>query len=91
MQKALIQFLGQDDPLEKGWIPTPVFMGFSGGSEGTESTFNVGNLGLIPGLGRSPGGGHDNPLQYSYLENPYGQRSLAGYLLWGHKESDMTE
>ena len=67
-------------------------MGFSGGSEGTESTFNVGNLGLIPGLGKSPGGGHDNSLQYSYLENPYGQRSLAGgYSPQGHTESDTTE
>ena len=37
-----------------------------------------GDLGLIPGLGRSPGGGHGNPLQYSCLENPHGQRSLAG-------------
>jgi len=36
-------------------------------------------------------GGHDNPLQYSYLENPHGQRSLAGYSPWGHKESGMTE
>ena len=35
--------------------------------------------GLIPGLGRSTGGGHDNPLQFSCLENPHGQRSLAGY------------
>ena len=51
----------------------------------------MGNLGLIPGLGRSPGGGHDNLLQYSCLENPRGQRSLAGYSSWGHKESDMTE
>ena len=42
-------------------------------------------------LGRSPGGGHGNPLQYSCLENPHGQRSLAGYGLWGHKESDRTE
>ena len=43
------------------------------------------------GLGRSPGGGHGNPLQYSCLKNPHGQRSLAGYKPWGHKESDMTE
>jgi hypothetical protein len=42
-------------------------------------------------LGRSPGGGHGNPLQYSCLKNPHGQRSLAGYSPWGHKESDMTE
>ena len=64
---------------------------FPGGSDGKESTYNVGDLGLIPGLGRSPGGGHGNPLQYSCLENPHGQRSLAGYCPWGHKESDMTE
>ena len=43
---------------------------FSGGSDGEESTCNVGDLGLIPGLGRSPEGGNGNPLQYSCLENP---------------------
>ena len=48
---------------------------------------NAGDLGSIPGLG----GGHGNPLQYPCLENPHGQRSLAGYCPWGHKESDMTE
>ena len=50
-----------------------------------------GRPGSIPGLGRSPGEVHGNPLQYSCLENPHGQRSLAGYSPWGHKESDMTE
>ena len=49
------------------------------------------DLGSISGLERSPGGGHGNPLQYSYLENPHGQRSLAGYNPWGRTESDMTE
>ena len=39
----------------------------------------------------SPGGGHGNPFQYSFLENPHGQRSLASYRPWGYKESDMTE
>ena len=43
---------------------------------------------LIPGLGRSPGGGHGNPLQYSCLENPHGQRSLVGCSPWGRKESE---
>ena len=52
---------------------------------------NVGDSVSIPGSGRSPGGGHDNPLQYSCLENPHGQRSLVGYSPWGHKELDMTE
>ena len=66
-------------------------MDFPGGSDGKEFTCNVGDLGSIPGLGRSPGGGHHNPLQCSCLENPYGQRSLAGYNLWGHTASDMTE
>ena len=49
------------------------------------------DVGLIPGLGRSPGGGNGHPLQYSCLEKSHGQRSLAGYSPWGHKESDRTE
>ena len=61
------------------------------GSHSEESACNAEDLGLIPGLGRSPGGGHDNPLQHSCLENPHGQRSLAGYSPQGHKESDTTE
>ena len=60
------------------------------GSVGKESTCNAGDLGLTPGLGRSPGGGNDNPLQYSCLENPHGERSLMVYSSWGHKESVMT-
>ena len=49
-----------------------VFMvwGFPGGSDGKETTCNVGDLCSIPGVGRSPGGGHGYPLQYSCLENP---------------------
>ena len=49
------------------------------------------DTGLIPGLGRSPGGGHGNPLQYSCLENSHGQKSLVGYSPWGCKKSDPTE
>ena len=56
-----------------------------------ESACNAGDLGSIPGLGRSPGGGHGNQLHYSCQENPHGQRSLAGYSSWRHKESDMPE
>ena len=66
-------------------------LGFPGGSYGKESACNVGDLGSISGSGRSPGEGNGNPLQYSCLENPHGQRSLAGYSPWGCKESDMTE
>ena len=66
-------------------------MGFPGGTDSNESACNVGDLGSIPGLERSPGEGNGNPLQYSCLENPHGQRSLVGYSPWGRKESDMTE
>ena len=52
---------------------------------------NTGDIASVPGLGRSPGGGHGNILQYSCLENPMDMRSLAGYGLWGRKESDTTE
>ena len=52
---------------------------------------DVREVGLIPGSIRSLGGGHGNPLQYSCLENPHGQRVLAGYSQWGHAELDTTE
>ena len=51
----------------------------------------AGGAGSIPGSGRSPGEGNGNPLQYSCLENPHGQRSLVGYSPWGHKELDVTK
>jgi len=54
-------------------------MGLPGSSDGKESACNGGDLGLIPGIGRSPGGANGTPLQYSCLENPHGQRSLVGY------------
>jgi len=72
-------------------LPTPIFLGFLSGLDSKESACNVGDLGLIHGLGKSPEGEHSNPLQYSCLENPHGQRSLVGCSLWGHKESDTTE
>ena len=50
-------------------LPTPMFLGFPCGSASKESASNVGDLGSIPGLGRSPGEGKDYPLQYSGLEN----------------------
>ena len=72
-------------------LPSPVFVGFPGGSDGKESVCNAGTVGSIPGLGRSPGGGHGNTLQYSCLENPQGQRKLTGYSSWGCEELDTTE
>ena len=49
------------------------------------------DMGSIPRSGRSLGVENGNLLQYSCLENPHGQRSLAGYSPWGHKDSDLTE
>ena len=69
MQETPVQFLGQEDPQRRDRLPTPVFLGFPCGSAGKESARSVGDLGLIPGLGRSPGGGKGYPLQYSGLEN----------------------
>ena len=51
---------------------------------------NVRDVDSIPGWGRPPGGGHGNPLQYSYLENPM-DRGAWQASPWGHKDSDMTE
>ena len=61
------------------------------GKESTCSAEDTGDVGSVPGWGRFPGGGHGNPLQYSCLENPMDNRSLAGYSVWDCKESDMTE
>ena len=69
MQETLVRFLGWKFPWRRDRLPTPVFLGFPGGSGGKESACNSGDLGSIPGLGRSPGGGQGNPLQYSCLEN----------------------
>jgi len=61
-------------------------MGFPCGSAAKESACNAGDLGFIPGFGRSPGEGKGYPLQYSGLENSHGL-----YSPWGHKESETTE
>ena len=55
-----------------------------------ESAYKAGDVGLIPGSGRSPEG-YGNPHQYSFLENPHGQRSPAGSSPKDHKKSDTTE
>ena len=65
-------------------------MSFPGGSNGKELACSAGDLRLSPAFGRSPEGGHGNPLQYSCLENPHGQRSLWA-TVQGHKKSHMTE
>ena len=69
----------------KKWVSS-IPKGFSCGSAGKESACSVGGLDLISRLERSSGGGHGNPLQNSYLENPHGQKRMAD-----HKELDTTE
>ena len=67
-----------------------ISLGFSCGSDGKESICNVGDLGSIPGLGRSPGEGNNYPPVFLPREF-HGRRSLAGYSPWGRKKLDMTE
>ena len=64
---------------------------FPGSSNGKEPACNVGDLGLIPGLRGCPGEGNGNLTPVFSPGEFHGQRSLAGYSLWGHKKSDMTE
>ena len=54
MQETLVRFLGKKAPWRRDRLPTPIFMGFPGGSDGKESAYNAGDMGSIPGLGRSP-------------------------------------
>ena len=73
------------------WSLVPRADGFIFGSDGKESACNARDLGLIPGLGRFPGEGNGNPLQYSCLENAMDKGSLVGCRPWGPKEPDTTE
>ena len=69
------------------WLPR-----WCGGKEPTcQCRRHVGDLGFIPGWGRSPGGGHGNPLQCSCLKNTMDKRNLVGYSPWGRRESHTTE
>ena len=69
MQETLARFWVGKICWRRDRLLTPVFLGFPCGSAGKESACNVGDLGSVPGLGRSPGEGIDYPLQYSGLEN----------------------
>ena len=66
-------------------------MGFSGGSDDKESAYNAGDLGLIPGLERSPAEGNSYTTPVFLLREFHGQRNLAGYSPWGHKELNKTD
>ena len=63
---------------------------FPGGSDGKASAYNAGDLGLIPGSGRSPGEGNGNPLQYSCLENPMDREAWEA-TVHGVAESNITK
>ena len=76
--------------MEKGVLQGPSMRGFPHDSVGKESACNAGDLGLIFGLGRSPGGGNGNPLQYSRLENPMDRGTWWAIIHGVTKESDMT-
>ena len=65
--------------------------GFPGRSVVKNPLASARDSGSIPGSGRLPGEGDGNPLQYSCLKNPHGQKSLVGYSPWDRKESDTTE
>ena len=69
MQETLVQFLVRNIRWRRDRLPTPILLGFPCGSAGKESDWKVGDLGSIPGLGRSPGEGSGYPFQHSGLEN----------------------
>ena len=71
MQETRVRFLGQKETLENALATQSCILGLPWWLNGKESACNTEDLGSTPGLGRSPGGGHGNPLQYSCLENPH--------------------
>ena len=81
-------------PWRRNRLSIPGCMGFPGGSNGKESTCNSGDLGSIPGLGRSPGEGHSNSAQYFCLENPMDRgawwATVQGLQRVGHNWSNLT-
>ena len=85
MQETIVWFLVRKIRWRRDRLPIPVFLGFPCGSPSKESTCKAGDLGSMPGLGRSPGEGKGYPLQYSSLENS------MDYSPWSSKESDMKE
>ena len=85
MQETPVRFLGWEDLLKKGEATPFQYTWASLVAQLVKTLPAMRDLGSIPGLGRSLGGGHANPLQYSCLWNPHGERCLTGYSPWGHK------
>jgi len=84
IQETPVQFLGQEGHWRRGRISTLVFLGFSCGSAGKKSAYSVGDLGLIPGLGRFSGDGKSYLLQYSGLERISWTAESVGSQRVGH-------
>ena len=79
-------------PWRRAWQPTPIFLPILVKNLPANAG-DIRDMSSVPGLGRSPGGGHGNPLQYSchgIRRESHGQSSLMGYSLWGREESDTT-
>ena len=81
----------RSNPCLLHWQLVSLPLDFPGGSDSKAFAYNEGELGLIPGLGRSPGEGNGNPLQYSCLENPKNGGTWQATSLWSLKESDTTK
>ena len=93
MQDIWVQFLGSEDPLEEGIATHSSILGLPGSASGKEPTCNAGDVrdaGSLPGSGRSSGGGHGNPLKYSWLENSM-DRGTWQSIVHRVAKSDMTE
>ena len=91
IEETPVRFLGREDALEKGQATDSSIHGLPWWLRQERICLQRGRPGFDPWVGRSPGGGHGNPLQYSCLGESHGQRSLVGYSSWDRKELDTTE
>ena len=91
MQETWVQSLGWEYPLEEGMATHSSIKSFPAGSDSKESACNAGDLGSVPGLGRSPGEGNCLPTPVFLPGEFHEQRSLVGYSPWDCKELDTTE
>ena len=89
MLETPVRFLGREDLLEKDRLPTPVFLSFPCGSAGKEFICIAGDLGSIPGLGRSPGEGRGYPVQ-SWIVQSMAAKSWTRLLRRGGENTQMN-
>ena len=87
----VVNLLNFEMPLKMKQKSREIKGSFLGGSDAKESACNAGDLGSLPGWGRSPGEGDGNPLQYSCLENPTDRGALQATVQGGRKESDRAD